>query len=70
MIATLLFTLFIVTMLLGVRIGASLGLAGAAAIALANSDYGTALRHLKLVYALAPEREATRQMLGEVFAVR
>ncbi len=38
MIATLLFTLFIVTMLLGVPIGASLGLAGAAAIALANSD--------------------------------
>ncbi len=38
MIATLLFALFIITMLLGVPIGASLGLAGAAAIALANSQ--------------------------------
>ena len=38
MIATLLFTLFIVTMLMGVPIGASLGLAGAAAIALANAQ--------------------------------
>ena len=38
MIATLLFALFIITMLLGVPIGASLGLAGAAAIALANSE--------------------------------
>ncbi|MFT4193061.1 TRAP transporter large permease [Ottowia sp.] len=38
MIATLLFTLFIVTMLLGVPIGAALGLAGAAAIGLANAD--------------------------------
>ena len=38
MIATLLFAVFIVTMLLGVPIGASLGLAGAAAIALANSQ--------------------------------
>jgi tripartite ATP-independent transporter DctM subunit len=37
-IATLLFTLFIVAMLLGVPIGAALGLAGAAAIALANAD--------------------------------
>ncbi len=34
MIATLLFTLFIVIMLLGVPVGAALGLAGAAAIAL------------------------------------
>ncbi len=38
MIATLLFALFVTTMLLGVPIGAALGLAGAAAIALANSD--------------------------------
>ena len=38
MIATLLFALFIVTMLMGVPIGASLGLAGAAAIGLANAD--------------------------------
>ena len=38
MIAALLFTLFIVTMLLGVPIGAALGLAGAAAIALANAQ--------------------------------
>ena len=38
MIATLLFTAFIAMMLLGVPIGAALGLAGAAAIALANSD--------------------------------
>jgi C4-dicarboxylate transporter DctM subunit len=38
MIATLLFGLFIVTMLLGVPIGAALGLAGAAAIALANAE--------------------------------
>ena len=38
MIATLLFAIFIITMLMGVPIGASLGLAGAAAIALANSD--------------------------------
>jgi len=38
MIATLLFALFIITMLLGVPIGASLGLAGTAAIALANAD--------------------------------
>ena len=38
MIATLLFAVFIITMLLGVPIGASLGLAGAAAIALANRD--------------------------------
>ncbi|WP_028604921.1 TRAP transporter large permease [Ottowia thiooxydans] len=38
MIATLLFAAFIAMMLLGVPIGAALGLAGAAAIALANSD--------------------------------
>ena len=38
MIATLLFAVFIITMLLGVPIGAALGLAGAAAIALANSQ--------------------------------
>ena len=38
MIATLLFAVFIVTMLMGVPIGAALGLAGAAAIALANAD--------------------------------
>ncbi|QTD46021.1 TRAP transporter large permease [Ottowia testudinis] len=38
MIATLLFAVFIVTMLLGVPIGASLGLAGTAAIALANAE--------------------------------
>ncbi len=38
MIATLLFTLFIVTMLLGVPIGAALGLAGVAAIGLANAE--------------------------------
>ena len=38
MIATLLFTAFIAMMLLGVPIGAALGLAGAAAIALANAD--------------------------------
>lgn len=38
MIATLLFLLFIAMMLAGVPIGAALGLAGAAAIALANAD--------------------------------
>jgi tripartite ATP-independent transporter DctM subunit len=38
MIAALLFTLFILAMLMGVPIGASLGLAGAVAIALANAD--------------------------------
>ncbi len=38
MIATLLFAVFIVTMLLGVPIGASLGLAGAVAIGLANAE--------------------------------
>ena len=38
MIATLLFTAFVVFMFLGVPIGAALGLAGAAAIALANQD--------------------------------
>jgi C4-dicarboxylate transporter DctM subunit len=38
MIATLLFTAFIAMMLLGVPIGAALGLAGAAAIAMANLD--------------------------------
>ena len=38
MIATLLFAVFIITMMLGVPIGASLGLAGAAAIALANAE--------------------------------
>jgi len=38
MIATLLFTAFIAMMLLGVPIGAALGLAGAAAIAVANLD--------------------------------
>jgi len=37
-IATLLFTAFVVFMFLGVPIGAALGLAGAAAIALANQD--------------------------------
>ena len=37
MIATLLFALFLVTMLLGVPIGASLGPAGAAALAPANA---------------------------------
>ncbi len=38
MIATLLFAVFIITMMLGVPIGAALGLAGAAAIALANAE--------------------------------
>ena len=38
MIATLLFVVFIVMMLMGVPIGAALGLAGAACIALANAD--------------------------------
>ena len=38
MIATVLFVLFIGTMLAGVPIGAALGLAGTAAIALANAD--------------------------------
>ena len=38
MIATLLFTAFVVFMFLGVPIGAALGLAGAAAIALANHE--------------------------------
>lgn len=38
MIVTLLFTLFIAMMLLGVPIGAALGLAGAAAIGLANAE--------------------------------
>ncbi|QXL83488.1 TRAP transporter large permease [Comamonas sp. NLF-1-9] len=38
MIATLLFTAFVVFMFLGVPIGAALGLAGTAAIALANQD--------------------------------
>ena len=38
MIATLLFAIFIVAMLLGVPIGAALGLAGAAAIGLANAE--------------------------------
>ncbi|MDR2333479.1 MAG: TRAP transporter large permease [Burkholderiaceae bacterium] len=38
MIATLLFVAFIVLMMVGVPIGAALGLAGAAAIALANSE--------------------------------
>ena len=38
MIATLLFTAFVVFMFLGVPIGAALGLAGSAAIALANQD--------------------------------
>ncbi|MCK9516318.1 MAG: TRAP transporter large permease [Ottowia sp.] len=38
MIGALLFTLFIVTVLLGVPVGAALGLAGAVAIALANLD--------------------------------
>ncbi len=38
MIATLLFGLFVVTMLLGVPVGAALGLAGAAAIAAANAQ--------------------------------
>ncbi|MET0311607.1 MAG: TRAP transporter large permease subunit, partial [Burkholderiaceae bacterium] len=38
MTATLLFVLFIAMMLAGVPIGAALGLAGAAAIAIANSD--------------------------------
>jgi C4-dicarboxylate transporter, DctM subunit len=38
MISTLLFTAFVVMLLLGVPIGAALGLAGAACIALANAD--------------------------------
>ena len=38
MIATLLFAIFIITMLMGVPIGAALGLAGAAAIGLANAE--------------------------------
>jgi len=38
MIATLLFAVFIITMLMGVPIGAALGLAGAVAIGLANAD--------------------------------
>ena len=38
MIATLLFTAFVVMMLAGVPIGAAMGLAGAACIALANAD--------------------------------
>ena len=38
MIATLLFAIFVVMMLAGVPVGAALGLAGAAAIALANSE--------------------------------
>ena len=38
MIPTLLFTGFLALMLLGVPIGAALGLAGAVAIALANAD--------------------------------
>ena len=38
MIATLLFVAFLAMMLLGVPIGAALGLAGAACIALANAD--------------------------------
>jgi TRAP-type C4-dicarboxylate transport system, large permease component len=38
MIATLLFVAFLAMMLMGVPIGAALGLAGAAAIALANAD--------------------------------
>ena len=38
MIATVLFVAFVVMMLMGVPIGAALGLAGAACIALANSD--------------------------------
>ena len=38
MIATLLFTAFLALMFLGVPIGAALGLAGAAAIALANAE--------------------------------
>ncbi|HEY4664915.1 MAG TPA: TRAP transporter large permease, partial [Comamonas sp.] len=38
MIATLLFVAFLVLMFLGVPIGAALGLAGAACIALANMD--------------------------------
>jgi C4-dicarboxylate transporter DctM subunit len=38
MIGTLLFVAFVVLMLAGVPIGAALGLAGAAAIALANAD--------------------------------
>src|SRR5450759_3003628 len=38
MIPTLLFTAFVVMLLLGVPIGAALGLAGAGCIALANSD--------------------------------
>lgn len=38
MIATLLFVAFLGLMFVGVPIGAALGLAGAAAIALANSD--------------------------------
>jgi hypothetical protein len=38
MIPTLLFVAFVVMMLLGVPIGGALGLAGAACIALANTD--------------------------------
>ena len=38
MIATLLFVAFVVLMMVGVPIGAALGLAGAACIALANAD--------------------------------
>ena len=38
MIPTLLFVAFVAMMLVGVPIGAALGLAGAACIALANSD--------------------------------
>ena len=38
MIPTLLFVAFVTMMLMGVPIGAALGLAGAACIALANSD--------------------------------
>ena len=38
MIATLLFSAFLLLMFLGVPIGAALGLAGAAAIALANAE--------------------------------
>ncbi|MGL1833063.1 TRAP transporter large permease [Rhodocyclaceae bacterium SMB388] len=38
MIAVLLFAIFVVTMMAGVPVGAALGLAGAAAIALANSE--------------------------------
>ena len=42
MIATLLFVAFLGLMFVGVPIGAALGLAGAAAIALANADSGLA----------------------------